>query len=341
MPGLEEGHSAALVRLRLNPVEALACEGLIRKRDREEGGAYGFVFQEVAEYLIYRHLEELRPKGNGEDELGYWTRRAAPEPVFPEYAGAFGFLLRDWAATGKLGLAARIVERSPKWFDEVLVAFLRDQAQIDHTPGQASPGARAAAAALTTAGGNHTAGVLHQAGYEISSTHLAPEAMTYFEASLTIHEGLWQANPSNVDIGSGLSSALNNLGNLLSDAGRLGPAEDALRRSVELYEALWQANSNHVEVGSGLGWALSNLGILPVPKADLSRAEDVFRRSVDAARVCGEPTLPTPTSDTPLRCSQQLGEPAERLGASGSGRGSLPPLSRNLRQVMARQPQQR
>ncbi len=154
----EAGHSAGQVRLLQSPVEALACEALIRKRDREEGGAYGFVFQEVADYLIYRHLALHRPEG--EDELAYWTRRAAPERVFPEYAGALGFLLRDWAAEDKLGLAARIAEASPRWFDAVLVAFLREQAQIGHTPGQARPGARAAAAAL---GGRrrpvHVAGV--------------------------------------------------------------------------------------------------------------------------------------------------------------------------------------
>ena len=276
----EAGHSAGQVRLLQSPVEALACEVLIRKRDCEEGGAYGFVFQEVADYLIYRLL--ALHLGKGEDELAYWTRRAAPERVFPEYAGALGFLLRDWAADDKLGLAARIVEASPRWFDAVLVAFLREQAQIGHTPGQASPGARAAAAALAGGGGRYTAEALNQASYEIMFTHLAPEAIAYFEASLPISEALWQANPNNVQIGDGLvGGALNNLGNLLSDDGRVAPAEAAYRRSVEISEALWKANPNNVQIGYSLGLALNNLGTLLSDDGRVAPAEAAYRRSVE------------------------------------------------------------
>ena len=94
---------------------------------------------------------------SGEDELSYWTRRAAHERVFPEYAGAFGFLLRDWAAEGKLGLAARMVETAPSWFGDVLKEFLEAQARIEHTPGRASPHAQAAARDLAASGGQVTA----------------------------------------------------------------------------------------------------------------------------------------------------------------------------------------
>src|SRR5204863_6932051 len=48
-------------RLTLNPVEGLAHEGMLTKRVREEGGGYRFVFQAVAEYLIYRSLAEECP----------------------------------------------------------------------------------------------------------------------------------------------------------------------------------------------------------------------------------------------------------------------------------------
>ena len=160
---------------------------------REEGGGYRFVFQEVAEYLVYLDLRQNRP--SGEDELSYWTRRAAYERVFSEYAGAFGFLLRDWAAEGKLGLAARMVETAPSWFGDVLRGFLVAQARIGHTPGQASPHTQAVARDLAASGGQATAEALHQAGYEICWTHLAPEAIVYFRASLVIYEALWMANP--------------------------------------------------------------------------------------------------------------------------------------------------
>jgi hypothetical protein len=74
--------SAEEARLTLNPVEGLAHEGILTKRVREEGGGYRFVFQAVAEYLIYRSLAESRP--TGEAEPAYWARRATPASVFPE-----------------------------------------------------------------------------------------------------------------------------------------------------------------------------------------------------------------------------------------------------------------
>ena len=125
-------------------------------------------------------------------------------------------------------------------------------------PVQAPP----AAAALAGGGGQYTAEALDQAGYDLASTHLAPGAIAYFEASLPISEALWKANPNNVQIGYGLGGALNNLGILLRADGRAAPAEAAHRRSVEIREALWQANPNNVQIGEGLGRALNSLGIL-------------------------------------------------------------------------------
>jgi tetratricopeptide (TPR) repeat protein len=273
----EAAHSAGQIRLLRNPVETLVEEGLIRKRDTEEGAAYGFVFQEVADYLIYRHLALHRSRG--EAELAYWTRCAAHEPVFPEYAGAFGFLLRDWAEEDKLGLAAQIVETSPRWFDDVVVTFLREQAELGHLPGQASPRATSSAAGLSAGGGRWSADVLDRAAYDLMSTHLAPEAIAYFRASLSLHEALWKDNPRNFQIGYGLGSTLTNLGVLLRSDGRVGPAEDAYRRSALIYEALWKDNPRNVQIGYGLGLALNNLGALLSSDGRVRPAEDACRRS--------------------------------------------------------------
>jgi hypothetical protein len=57
------------LRNRLHPVEDLAHEGWVLKRVREEGGGYRFLFQAVAEYLVYLDLRRARPQG--EDELAY------------------------------------------------------------------------------------------------------------------------------------------------------------------------------------------------------------------------------------------------------------------------------
>ena len=153
-----------------------------------------------------------------------------------------------------------MVETAPSWFGDVLKEFLKAQARIEHTPGRASPHAQAAARDLAASGGQATADALHQAGYEIMWTHLAPEAIVYFQASLVIYEPLWKANPENVGIGDGLGRALNNLGILLSDAGRVAEAERAYRRAVEIYEALRKANPENVGIGDGLGRALNDLG---------------------------------------------------------------------------------
>src|SRR5262249_47602240 len=122
------GLSGEETRGLLSPGEALADEGWVRERGGgggggcrwvfREGGGYRFVFQAVAEYLLYRHLLRSRPAEA--EEVGYWMGRAGQERVFPEYAGAFGFLLRDWAAAGEWRSMAELAEASPRWLREVL-----------------------------------------------------------------------------------------------------------------------------------------------------------------------------------------------------------------------------
>ena len=65
---------------------------------------------------------------------------------------------------------------------------------------------------------------------------------------------MWTANPENIDIGDGLGVALNNLGNLLGNAGRVAEAERAYRRAVEIREALWTANPEHVRSAATWAW---------------------------------------------------------------------------------------
>jgi hypothetical protein len=245
---------------RLHPVEDLAHEGWVHKRVREEGGGYRFTFQAVAEYLVYLNLRRSRPAG--EDELAYWSRRAAPATVFPEYAGSFGFLFRDWSRQGSLGLAARIVETSPSWFADALVGLLVEQARVEHAPGQASPSARSAARALADVGGQLTAQTLDRAGIKLCETRYAQEAAIYYQECIRIREALWAATPGDVGIGDGLGGSLTNSGNVLCDTDRVAEAERAHRRSVEIYEALWAANPENVGIGAGLGAALTNLGTL-------------------------------------------------------------------------------
>jgi len=63
-------------QFRLHPVEDLAHEGWVVKRVREEGGGYRFVFQAVAEYLVYLDLLQNRPPPRGRAVLLDPPRRA-------------------------------------------------------------------------------------------------------------------------------------------------------------------------------------------------------------------------------------------------------------------------
>ena len=76
----------------------------------------------MAEYLIYRYLAEGQPANEG--EVAYWTRCAVPTAVFPEYAGAFAFLLRDWAAQGRMIQVGPLMEASAPWLPDVMTTFL-------------------------------------------------------------------------------------------------------------------------------------------------------------------------------------------------------------------------
>src|SRR5205085_2932157 len=82
------------------------------------------------------------------------------------------------------------------------------------------------------------------------------DAERAFRRSIEIREALWAANPEHVGIGNGLGMVLNNLGLLLSDAGRVADAGRAYRRSVEIREALWAANPEHVEIKVGYAGSL-------------------------------------------------------------------------------------
>jgi tetratricopeptide (TPR) repeat protein len=271
-----EGRSIEEARLELSPVEALAHEGWITKRVREEGGGYRFVFQAVAEYLLYLQLKQQQ---GTEEELAYWARRAKPEVVFPEYAGAFAFLLRDWAAEERLPQAARLVEQSAPWLADVLSAFLIEQARIGYVPGLGSNVAEVAGQSLIQFGSQHCSTALHSAAYALTETRFARAALVYFQADAHITEALWQANPSNVQIGTELGNVLSNLGVLLYTTGNVEEAETAFHRAMEISEAVWQANPDNVEIGDELGTALSNLGVLLKRTGKVKDAEKAYRRA--------------------------------------------------------------
>jgi tetratricopeptide (TPR) repeat protein len=274
-----EGLSVHEARLSLSPVESLVHEGLLSKRVREEGGGYRFVFQTVVEYLIY---SQLTRSSSREGELVYWKQRAEPAQVFPEYAGAFGFLLRDWVAAGKLEHAAGLMEASPHWLGKVLTVVLVELGRRPtNLSGRASPAIEAAAHALSKRGAEECARALQEAGWQLMETRFAPAATAFFRSSVDIHERLWAANLDHLGIGLALGGALNNLGVLLRATGQTAEAERAQRRAEEIYEALYAACPDSVGVRHGLARTLNNLGTLLGASGRGRGAVQVHRRAVE------------------------------------------------------------
>jgi tetratricopeptide (TPR) repeat protein len=258
-------------------VEALVYEGFLSKRVREEGGGYRFVFQTVAEYLIYSHLAEER---RGQEVLAYWQRRAEPGKVFPEYARAFSFLLRDLAASGKLEEAALLVEASPDWVCEALIGILVEQARSGDGSGVPGVAATSGAYAFSRKGALKCAAALHDAGFQLRNTRFVKAAIAYLEGCVELCETL--RTPNNLDshrILMILGHALSVLGGL-QEAGRTEEAEHTHRRAVEISEALWQSRPGDPEVAGLLGMTHNRLALVLHKEGRTGQAEGALRRAV-------------------------------------------------------------
>jgi len=274
-----ESLTAEEARIYLSPVEGLVLEGWIRKRVREDGGGYRFAFQTVAEYLIFIYLShELR---DGEDELVYWTRIAKPLDVFPEYAGAFGFLLRYWMESGRFSLASSLVENSAPWMANVLTAFLIERGLTQFVPGQGSVAAETAAQDIYEGAGEKTVMAVFYAACELHPTYFSHSAKSYYRTCILVSEKMFEKNHENVGVGNLLGSALNNLGLLLSFEGCVSESEEIYRHSVEISERLCEKNPENVDFEKGLGQALNNLGLLLCDNGRMSESEEVYRRSAE------------------------------------------------------------
>jgi hypothetical protein len=147
--------------------------------------------------------------------------------VFPEYAGAFAFLLRDWAAGERLGQIGSLVEAAPGWLSEVLTTFLVEQARTGYVPGAGSLAAERIAKALAETGGAWSASILYDAGHQQMSSRFALAARAYFQACVILQEALYAANPDHVEIKVGYAGSLCAVGRF-AEAGRLVDAVLAL-----------------------------------------------------------------------------------------------------------------
>jgi tetratricopeptide (TPR) repeat protein len=280
-----EGRSAEEARLELSPVEGLAHEGLVTKRVREEGGGYRFVFQTVAEYLLYRHFVAAKPPA--EDEGACWGRLARPAKVFGEYSGAFAFLFRAWAAGGQLRRAGPLVEGAPPWLGEVMTAFVVEQARTGHLAGRGSATAEEAVRALAAGGGKRTADRLLEAGDHLRQTRWGLTGLVCYRECASALQALSHSQPEDAAVAAGLAAALRNLAVLLRDVGRLGEAEEAHRRAADIAEALHRRQPADLAIAEDLMTGFNNLGLLLNGAGRRGEAEAAFRRAADVGEAIG------------------------------------------------------
>lgn len=272
-------HTPEEARLLLSPVEALAHEGLIGKRVREEGGGYRFTYQQVAAYLVYRHLAAGLP--TGADEVASWRARAKARQAFTEYALAFGFLLREWARRDQLGQLGTLLEGAPPWLADVAATLLVEQARSGYVPGKGSREAEKAAGALAATGKVSCASVLHVAAYQLTDTRFGVAAGPYYEACIALREPVWASGTAPEELGFALGRSLCSLAELYEEAGRQAEAEATLRKALAIFEALARAHPDYVGVASRLAQALTGLGWLLDVQERVTEAEDCFREALE------------------------------------------------------------
>jgi len=108
-----------------------------------------------------------------------------------------------------------------------------------------------------------------------------------------MRQNLLENDLKNVSYQSDVSMTLNNLGNLLSDMGRIEEAKQRYENALEIYENLLATDSDNVSYQSYVGGTLNNLGTL---LSDMGRIEEAKQRYEKALKIYETSSQPTPTT---------------------------------------------
>ncbi len=303
------GRTAAEIRTDFHPAEMLVHEGFVTKRVREEGGGYRFVYQTVAEYLIYRHLRDEMPPGG--DEFAYWLTLAKREKAFPEYAGAVLFLFRQLPESRWADLV-RLVEQCPGWVSDQFGAFLTEVASEPHPPGRESAAAGYMAQVITDRDrgvcNSRIADALTEAAHRLMHTPHYRSALRYLRMGVGTLRELVRHQPAPLSLMRSFASALANLGQLsavyLDEAGADGtggeialggggsarPADGRsdpaahLEEAVSAFAAIVRDKAADRKDRFAHAMSLNNLGMFRRNRGESGLARAVFRAGLDAYR---------------------------------------------------------
>ncbi len=288
-----KGKTAEELRLDLSPVEGLVHEGLMSKRIREEGGGLRFIFQAVAEYLIYCQLKMEKPVN--EDELEYWARLAGHKNVFPEYAGAFAYLIRELVGQNKFEDIAPLVESSHFWLIDVLISFLIEQARSGinrfANPWIENKIAENIAKVLISQGGINVAQGLNNAGYKLAHSDDAysnipafSTAICYYQTSVQILESLYINDRGNVIVANNLLVAQAGLYPLLSMLGKDDEVQKLLERYLEISKTLYLQYPHNFDFADKLIRCVNTLALFFYLSGNKDDAQEKYEYSLEICK---------------------------------------------------------
>ncbi len=286
------GRTLAEARLYLSPLEAMVHAGLLRRRTRQEGTGYLFVFETVLEFLIARLWEAEDPSVSVERLKARIKSGPSPE-TFPQYWNAFQFPLERLLVTGRSSDWPELVnDSSPRALDAVaarvwasaavscpLPSDATDEALLETSPGRvlrAYEERRMEWAAHRL--DELWLGIRELARPEWSALALCSErAIVDY---LVEEEGRRELAKDLARVETNLGAALYNRGALAGGVGCFERALATLQRLVE-EEGRRELANDLASVEMNLGVALSDLGDLAGGVGCFERALATFQRLVE------------------------------------------------------------
>ncbi len=112
-----------------------------------------------------------------------------------------------------------------------------------------------------------------------------------YEKALKRFERLLEAYPENTQLQSDVAGTQNNLGELLSDMGRLEEAKERYERALEMREELLRSDEENTQYQSDVAMTQNNLGTLLMVMGRLGEAKERYERALELVQEQKNPHL--------------------------------------------------
>ena len=279
--------------MRFSPVEHLIHGGLLRRRTRDKGSGYVFVFETVFEYLIHLEWKQEDPE-LGLDTLIEKIRTGPSATQFAAYWNAFGFVLKTLLDSDREGEWPELInDSSPAalntaaaevWADEVLRCGLPSDSS--HHVLQKTPPGRVVVI-LKAKFKKWSADRLRDLYSSLDRLQRPEWQAVVAEALGGIYYRLVESG--RYELENELAMVDNNLGIAFYRQGKLDAAVKAYERARNLRLRLVESGRYELEnelamVDINLGVALAAQGKLDDAIKAYERARDIYYRLVESGR---------------------------------------------------------